>query len=131
MEKALHHKEIVLNNEVEEEKGAGFKGRLDGPQWINKNAEYGATTQGRRYAWNQANKRALFGKTRKLSMRFHCQKEKSLEKERYNGGGIESFENDCQKIAKLRWKHEYSWSQWQRAEGRGGVSVNNLRRVCR
>ena len=28
------HKETVLNNEVEEEKGAGFKGRLDGPQWI-------------------------------------------------------------------------------------------------
>ena len=74
----------------------------------------------------------MFGKTRKLSMRFHCQKEKSLEKERYNCGGIESFENDCQtkKTAKLRWKHEYSWSQWQRAEGRGGVSVNNLRRVA-
>ena len=53
-----------------------------------------------------------------------------LEKERYNCGGIESFENECQKNAKLRWKHEYSWSQWQRAEGRGGVSVNNLRRVA-
>ena len=39
----------------------------------------------------------MFGKTRKLSMRFHCQKEKSLEKERYNCGGIESCENDCQK----------------------------------
>ena len=38
------HKEMVLNTEVEEDKGAGFKGKLDGPQWIIKNAEYGATT---------------------------------------------------------------------------------------
>ena len=42
----------------------------------------------------------MFGKTRKLSMRFRCQKEKSLEKERYNCGEIESFEKECQKISK-------------------------------